>query len=447
MQSPTEADNQVRGILEMNAFDSKSASGQDDPALQRRLANVGAASVLFYRQPIEMVSALGAWMSAANGKRYLDCYNNVPCVGHSHPAVTAAVSKQISRLNTNTRYLVQVVDDYLEALKAKFPAELSNAVLTCSGSEANDLAMRIACKNTGHRGFIVTEAAYHGNTAYVTEVSPSSFKQGSIPDHVVTVPAPSRANYGDDIAEGFAMAVKKAISTLKIRGYGIAALLVDSIFSSDGVFGQPQGFLRAAVDIVHQAGGFYIADEVQPGFGRLGSAFWGFEYHQVLPDIVTMGKPMGNGFPMAGMVTRPEYLARFCEDVGYFNTFGGNPVSCAAGLAVLKVMEQEELQTNAHKIGQYLCSGLNSIAADHAAIGEVRGEGLFLGVDICQPDQPELADPAATVRLIDGLRDAGILAGAAGKHGSTLKLRPALCLSQAEADFFLDGFRAAARRL
>ena len=432
----------VRQILDMNAFDASAGGGG---AVKRRLDNLGAASVLFYREPIEMVAARGAWMEARDGTRYLDFYNNVPSVGHSHPEVVAAISAQVARLNTNTRYLVGIVDDYLEALKDKLPADLANVVMTCSGSEANDLAIRIARAVSGRTGFIVTETAYHGNTALVTEASPSALKRSPLPGHVVTVPAPENAAYGDDIAEGFRAAVVAAMKALEARGHGTAAFLADSIFSSDGIFADPAGFLRPAVQAVQEAGGLFVADEVQPGFGRTGDAFWGYERHGIAPDIVTMGKPMGNGFPMAGMAARPEHLAMFCEDVGYFNTFGGNPVAAAAGLAVLKVIAQEGLQENARRVGAHLKAGLSQVAAGSDRVTQMRGAGLFLGIDLGTKDGSGAPDAGYTVQVIDRMRTAGVLIGAAGRYGATLKVRPPLCLNMAEADRFIEAFEKAVR--
>lgn len=425
-------------ILDMNAFEAKHGGHADNVA--RRLNNLGAASVLFYQEPIEMVSAQGAWMQAADGKRYLDFYNNVPCLGHCHPSVVQAVSRQIATLNVHTRYLVSAVDDYLDSLKATLPESITNIVMTCSGSEANDLAMRLAKQATGGEGFIVTEDAYHGNTSLVTEVSPSIIKQGKLPAHVVAIPPPSSAIYGEDIATGFAAKVTEAIELLWERGFSVSALLVDTIFSSDGIYTEPRGFLKKAVDVVHNAGGVFIADEVQPGFARLGEAFWGFDFHGVTPDIVTMGKPMGNGFPMAAVATRSEYLASFCADVGYFNTFGGNPVAAAAGQAVLDTIQQENLQTNALEMGHYLKTQLQSIASQSAYVAEVRGQGLFMGIDIGKADNKHIPDPLKTKQVINGLKAAGVLIGAAGRFGATLKLRPLLTLTQSEADFFLEAF-------
>ncbi|MCL5975903.1 MAG: aminotransferase class III-fold pyridoxal phosphate-dependent enzyme [Gammaproteobacteria bacterium] len=425
-------------ILDMNAFEAKHGGHADNVA--RRLNNLGAASVLFYQEPIEMVSAQGAWMQAADGKRYLDFYNNVPCLGHCHPNVVEAVSKQIATLNVHTRYLVSAVDDYLDSLKATLPESISNIVMTCSGSEANDLAMRLAKQATGGEGFIVTEDAYHGNTSLVTEVSPSIIKQGKLPAHVVAIPSPSSAVYGEDIATGFAAKVTEAIELLWERGFSVAALLVDTIFSSDGIYTEPRGFLKKAVDVVHNAGGVFIADEVQPGFARLGEAFWGFDFHGVTPDIVTMGKPMGNGFPMAAVATQSDFLTSFCADVGYFNTFGGNPVAAAAGQAVLDTIQQENLQTNALVMGDYLKNQLQLIAAQSAYVAEVRGQGLFMGIDIGKADNKQIPDPLKTKQVINGLKAAGVLIGAAGRFGATLKLRPLLTLTQSEADFFLEAF-------
>lgn len=432
---------EVRQILEMNAFRPGETQAE---AVERRLANLGAASVLFYRQPIEMVAAEGAWMIAKDGTRYLDFYNNVPSVGHSHPKVVEAVATQIATLNTNTRYIVAVVDEYLEALKAHLPAALSNVVMTCSGSEANDLAIRIARAATGGSGIIVTETAYHGNTALVTEASPSALKRGSLPEHVIAVPPPSALHFGNDIASGFRASIEAAIAEFARRGIRPAALLADSIFSSDGIFADPAGFLRPAVEAMRAAGGLFIADEVQPGFARTGEAFWGFARHGVEPDLVTMGKPMGNGFPMAGVATKPDHLASFCTDVGYFNTFGGNPVAAAAGLAVLQVIREEGLQQNALETGRLLLDGLRDIAASEPRVADVRGAGLFIGVDLAD-EQTGRPDADLTVKVIDAMRAQGVLIGAAGRYGATLKVRPPLCLNQAEAERFLTAFRAAIR--
>lgn len=433
----------ARQILDMNAFAGQPSAAGDD-LLSRRLRNAGAASVLFYRDPIEMVRGRGCWLEAADGTRYLDVYNNVPSVGHCHPHVTAALTRQLAELNVNSRYLHETTETYLERLKATLPDSLSNVALACTGSEANDLAIRVAMRATGGTGFVVTETAYHGNTAAVIAISPASLKRGRPPGHVKAIPAPSRRAYGDDVAGGFAQAVRRAIGKLRKRGHRFAGLIVDTIFSSDGVFADPAGFLAPAVAAAREAGGLFIADEVQPGFGRTGR-MWGFERHGLTPDVVTMGKPMGNGYPMAGMATRPELLAKFCRDVGYFNTFGGTPAAAAAGLAVLDVIRDEGLVGNAERVGGHLTARLRALAARDARIADLRGAGLFVGLDLCADGDPSRPDPALATRVIDGLRERRVLIGAAGRYGHTLKIRPPLCMTTDEADFFADALGAALR--
>jgi 4-aminobutyrate aminotransferase-like enzyme len=426
-----------RQILDMNAFDPKSVTVPADSLLARRQRNFGAASVLFYRHPLELCRASGSWVEAADGTRYLDFYNNVPSVGHGHPRVRAAVARQWSEININSRYLHPLTEQYLERLKETLPLENDNVVMTCSGSEANDLALRVAQRVSGGTGFVVTETAYHGNTAAVTAISPASFRQGTaLPGHVQAIPAPGTGAYGDDVAGGFAAAVDQAIEQLRKAGHEPAALICDSVFSSDGVFTDPAGFLAPAVRKMRAQGGLYIADEVQPGFARTGEAFWGFARHGVTPDIVTMGKPMGNGYPMAGMATRSSFLDAMCENVGYFNTFGGTPVAAAAGLAVLEVIEDEGLQGNAFAVGNYLRQGLEDLRYTDERLAAPRGAGLFLGLDICDRIDGSPA-PELAADLINELRARRVLIGAAGSFGHTLKLRPPLCVTRAEADFFL----------
>jgi 4-aminobutyrate aminotransferase-like enzyme len=352
--------------------------------------------------------------------------------------VRAAVARQWEAININSRYLHPLTEQYLERLKETLPADLDNVVMACSGSEANDLALRVSQRVSGGSGFVVTEAAYHGNTAAATAISPASFKQNvTLPTHVQTVPAPGADAYGSDVAGGFAAAVDAAIERLREAGHAPAALICDSVFSSDGVFTDPAGFLAPAVEKMRSQGGLYIADEVQPGFARTGEAFWGFARHGVAPDIVTMGKPMGNGYPMAGMATRSFLLEALCEDVGYFNTFGGTPVAAAAGLAVLEVIEEEGLQHNALRVGNHLRRSLEALSEQDGRIAAPRGAGLFLGLDICDPRDGSPAPERAT-DLINALQARGVLIGAAGRFGHTLKLRPPLCITPEEADFFTE---------
>lgn len=430
-----------KGILALNAFDQSTVPTMDAglrDAVQRRLRSFGSASVLFYEEPLRMERADGVWMFDTEGRRYLDLYNNVPSVGHSHPRVVEAIRRQVGLLNTHTRYLSDVVDTYAERLLATFPPDIDQLVLTCTGSEANDLALRIAKAATGRAGFIVTETAYHGNTAAVTDVSPSSRPGQPLPPHVRTVPAPDAFRAaGGDLGKSFAADVGRAIAELEQSGAGFAGLLVDTIFSSDGVHADPPGFLAAAVQLVHEKRGLLIADEVQPGFGRTGAALWGFARHGVVPDIVTMGKPMGNGFPMGGVATRAALLDRFAAETKYFNTFGGNPVAAAAGLAVLDVIADEGLIDNAQEIGGHLMNGLREIGNRHAQIGDVRGSGLFIGLDLVRDRDTKAPAPGIASQVINRLRYRGILIGAAGPFGNTLKIRPPLCFTKDNADMFV----------
>src|SRR5882757_585914 len=433
--------NKEKEILALNAFEHGDLSTMDATlreAVQRRLRSFVSASVLFYQEPLRMERAEGVWMFDVEGRRYLDLYNNVPSVGHSHPRVVEAIRRQVGQLNTHTRYLNDVVDSYAERLLATFPPEIDRLVLTCTGSEANDLALRIAKVMTGRAGFVVTEAAYHGNTAAVTDVSPSARPEQALPPHVRVVPAPEmfRTPVGD-LGKRFAENVGRAITDLEQSGIGFAGLLVDTIFSSDGVYADPPGFLAPAVKLVHERQGLFIADEVQPGFGRTGAALWGFARHGVVPDIVTMGKPMGNGFPVGGVATRAALLDRFAAETKYFNTFGGNPVAAAAGLAVLDVIGDEGLIENAQKIGGYVMNGLREIGNRHIQIGDVRGSGLFIGLEFVRDRDAKRPAPEIASQLINRLRHRGILVGAAGPYGNTLKIRPPLCFTKDNADMFI----------
>ncbi len=427
-------------ILALNAFAADGGAKLSEDVAQlvaRRRRSFGATSVLFYEEPLHIVRAQGAEIFTADGRAYLDLYNNVPSVGHCNPRVVEAVSRQMGRYNTHTRYLFDEVHDYAERLLAHFPAPLTNVAFTCTGSESNDLALRLVRGATGGTGMVVTETAYHGNTAAVTEVSPSSYRTGAPPAHVRAVPPPHPRHYGADVGKGFAAAITAAAGDMAAQGIPFAGLLVDSIFSSDGVYADPVGFLAPAYAATRALGGLVIADEVQPGFARTGTAMWGFARHGVVPDVVTMGKPMGNGFPMGGVVTRPELLARFADEFGYFNTFGGNPVASAAGLAVLDAIAEDGLMENARTVGAHIAERLNAMRALCPAIGEVRGAGLYLGVEIVAREDGA-ADPAGASALINALREKGILIGAAGPLGHVLKVRPPLCLTLAQADRFAD---------
>jgi 4-aminobutyrate aminotransferase-like enzyme len=398
--------------------------------IERRAKVLGPAYRLFYQRPVHIVRGEGVWLYDPAGEAYLDVYNNVASTGHCHPHVVAALSRQAATLNTHTRYLNETVVDYAERLTALFPEALSQVMFTCTGSEANDLALRVARAHTGAAGVIVTATAYHGVTAAVAEASPSLGEGVPLGVNVRAVPPPD----GSDNGERFAAGVEAAIADLAAHGQGVAALLVDTIFSSDGVVADPPGFLGPAVEAVRRSGGLFIADEVQAGFGRTGDAFWGFQRHGLVPDIVTMGKPMGAGHPMAAVVLRPEVIATFGSRVRYFNTFGGNPVSCAVGMAVLDVIKNEGLMANALTTGRRLREGLEALAEQHPAIGATRGAGLFLGVDIVRDGA---ADAAEATRIVNGLRDRRVLISATGPNANVLKIRPPLVFGPEHADLFL----------
>ncbi|MDB5549047.1 MAG: aminotransferase class III-fold pyridoxal phosphate-dependent enzyme [Tardiphaga sp.] len=426
----------------INAFDADAADGvtaRDRALIERRARLLGPAYRLFYANPVHLVRGEGVWLYDADGEAYLDVYNNVASVGHCHPHVVAALSRQAATLNTHTRYLTDGILDYAERLLATLPDDLAQVMFTCTGSEANDLAYRAARAFTGGTGVIVTQLAYHGVTIAISELSPSLGDGIAIPAQVRTVPAPDayRAKNAD-VGESFAAQVRAAIADMTAHGIKPAALLVDTIFSSDGVFADPTGFLAPAVAAIREAGGLFIADEVQPGFGRTGSGMWGFARHGVVPDIVTMGKPMGNGHPMAAMVARPDILDAFGRRTRYFNTFGGNPVSCAVGMAVLDVIEQEALIANARDVGAYMSDGLRALAQRHEIIGDVRGAGLFIGVELVRDRATKAPATAETARLVNGLRDKRVLISAAGPFANVLKIRPPLVFSRGHADRFLS---------
>ena len=426
----------------VNAFsreDFERLSEADRALIARREKVLGPAYRLFYEKPLHLVRGEGVFLYDAAGEKYLDAYNNVASLGHCHPRVVEAINAQTAVLNTHTRYLHEGIVDYAEALTATFPETLSQAMFTCTGSEANDLAVRIARFVTGGTGIIATDLAYHGLTSAVAEFSPSLGEAVTLGPHVRTVPAPDSYRHAPDVMmEKFGRDVQAAIDDLKRHGIKPAMLITDTIFSSDGIFAGPKGFLKPAVDAIHAAGGLFVADEVQPGFGRTGEAMWGFERHGVRPDMVTIGKPMGNGYPMAGIVLRPEVVAEFGPRARYFNTFGGNPVAAAAGKAVLDTIREEGLQENALEVGRYLREGLESLTDRYHAIGDVRGAGLFVGVEIVADPAAKSPDATLTTRIVNGLRERRILISASGPRANVLKIRPPLVFSRENADMLVD---------
>jgi 4-aminobutyrate aminotransferase-like enzyme len=410
-------------------------SPADQALLQRRERALGPAYRLFYETPLHIVRGEGVWLFDREGRRYLDAYNNVASVGHCRPEVVEAIAAQAALLNSHTRYLHEGPVACAEALLRTMPAELRHVMFTCTGSEANDLALRIARAATGGTGLIVTALAYHGVTSAIAEASPSLGPANPLGSHVWTVPAPVSPAGGADVGAAFAEGVARALAEMAARSVRPAALLVDTIFSSDGVFADPAGFLAGAVAQVRAAGGLFIADEVQAGFGRVGAPMWGFARQQVAPDLVTLGKPMGNGHPVAAVVSRPEPAAAFGRSIRYFNTFGGNPVSCAAAMAVLQVITGERLAENSEAMGERLRAELRGLATRRPTLGEVRGAGLFIGADILDTS----GDPApdAAIRVVNAMRAQGVLISVTGPAGNVLKIRPPLVFASEHVDLLV----------
>lgn len=415
--------------------------------IRRRNKVLGPGYTLIYKEPVEFVSGHGAHLVDRDGNDYLDAYNNVPCVGHAHPHVVEAVSRQMAAVNTNTRYVQESLVDYAERLLATFPEELSKLSLACSGSEANDLAVRVARYHTGGEGIIVTRWAYHGITREVASFSPSLGAGSPLGPNVrlIDPPDPRLVAPGATLAEHMRNQVRGAIDDLQRHGYNLAALITDCAHTSDGIFTDPVGYMQSMVDEVHAAGGVYIADEVQSGFARLGDSMWGFSRHGVLPDVVTLGKPMGNGLPLSGVVFRPEVSDKFGQNVRYFNTFGGSSIPVAAGAAVLDVFESENVQQRVLENGTALRAGLEEITRDSSYVAEVRGSGLYVGVEIVKDRETLEPDRARTEDVINDLRDRRILINGTGKAANVLKVRPPLAFKSADVTRFLETFAVVAK--
>jgi 4-aminobutyrate aminotransferase-like enzyme len=404
--------------------------------IARRARLLGPAYRLFYEDPVHFVRGEGVWLYDAEGRAYLDVYNNVASVGHCRPEVVAAIAAQAATLNTHTRYLHETILDCAERLLATLPPALGHVMFTCTGSESNDLALRIAQAFTGQQGVIVTELAYHGVTQAISQLSPALGDGVPRGPHVFTLPSPLRFK-PEERAEGLAAAMDAVVADMAAKGVRPAAFFCDTIFSSDGVIADPPGFLSPAIARVRAAGGLFVADEVQAGFGRTGVAMWGFQRHGLVPDLVTLGKPMGNGHPVAAVAVRPELLTDFGQSARYFNTFGGNPVSCAAALATLDVIRDEGLMENARAVGGYLLTGLRELADSHASVGEVRGAGLFIGMDLVVDRLNALPVARLASRVVNALRQARILISATGPGANTLKIRPPLVFARDQADLLI----------
>jgi 4-aminobutyrate aminotransferase-like enzyme/Ser/Thr protein kinase RdoA (MazF antagonist) len=413
--------------------------------IEERAARIGRNLSISYRKPLRMARGHRQYLYDGDGQRYLDCYNNVPHVGHSHPKVVRAAQRQMAVLNTNTRYLHENLVRYAKALTATLPEPLSVCFFTSSGSEATELALRLARAHTGQRDLIVGDHAYHGHTTTLIDISPYKAEGPGgkgLPDWVHKAPIPD--DYRGVIKRGeasvgprYAALIEPLIAQIHAHGRGLSGFVIESIPSVAGQIVLPADYLAEVYRRVRAAGGLCIADEVQTGFGRIGSHFWGFEHQGVVPDIVAMGKPIGNGHPLGAVVTTPEIAASFANGMEFFATFGGNPVSCAVGMAVLDVIESERLQAHALALGHAWMAGLRSLQTQHRIIGDVRGLGLFNGIElVLDPDTREPA-PQQAAYVVDRLRDFGILTGTDGPHHNVIKLRGPMVLDRTDVDDFL----------
>jgi len=415
---------------------------EDEAGLvQARKSLMGRNTTHFYKRPMHFERGRGPWLFATDGKRYLDCYNNVPQVGHCHPHVVKAISRQAAALNTNTRYLYSSAVEYADRLTSKLAPHLSACIFVNSGSEANDIAWQMAKLLTNKSGAIIMEDAYHGVTDVIRQFSPGR-PDARLPDYLqgLLVPDPYRGPFREDdpdLIKKYVADADRAILALEESGHGTAAFMFDSAMCSSGVPNTPDGYLRAIEAKIQAAGGLMICDEVQSGFGRMGQ-WWGHEHHGVRADIVTMGKPVGNGYPLGVVVTTDENLNRFIDATRLFSTFGGNTVACAAGNAVLDVIEQNDLIEHGRKIGDYLRSEIRTLAPKHELIGDVRGHGMVTGLEFVSDRDERSPATRDTARLLELMREEQVLVGSEGRDANMLKLRPPLVFHGKHVDLFVD---------
>ena len=429
-------------VMDTNSYSddySSLLSNTTRDMINRREKWMGGAYRLFYRKPVNLVRGQGQYLWDAEGNKYLDMYNNVAGIGHCHPAVVEAVTEQMKLLNTHTRYLHERIIDYSEDLLKMMPDEIDKIMFMCTGSEANDLALRVAQEYTGGTGIIVSREAYHGTSALTSGCSPALGSEQPLLPNVRLIETPDYYRHGgtsEEFTAWYSGEMQKKIDELAAAGYKFSCFLADSIFSSDGVHPNPVGFLKAAIDVVHKNGGVFIADEVQPGFARTGDAFWGFARHGIIPDMVTTGKPMGNGIPISGLAAKHEVLAAFSDKLPYFNTFGGNPVAIAAAQAVLNVIKEEKLQEHCKVVGAKLLKALQEVKDRHPdSVGDVRGAGLFIGFELAKNDGKKTPDQQKALDAIELLRDNNVLTSVAGPYGNVLKLRPPMAFQECDIDW------------
>ena len=392
-----------------------------DELIEKRRQLLGGNLSIAYDVPIKIVRGLMQYLYDEDGRQYLDAYNNVAHVGHCHPRVVQAGQQQMAMLNTNTRYLHDTIVTYAERLTATLPDPLNVCYFVNSGSEANELAIRLARAHTKARDMIVLDHAYHGNTTTAIDLSPYKHDGpggDGPPSWVHKVPLP-------DVRHSDAQHVSEIIKKIP----QICGFIAESMPSVAGQIVLPQGYLNDVYDAIRNAGGVCIADEVQTGYGRIGTHFWAFESYGVVPDIVVLGKSIGNGHPIGAVITTRAIAESFDNGMEFFSTFGGNTVSCAIGLAVLEVVQEEKLQLHALEVGERLLNGLRTLQQSHELIREIRGSGMFLGV--------ELPDEKNARRIVNAMRDRLILIGTDGPLHNVLKIRPPMPFSTSDADRFL----------
>ncbi|WP_130618876.1 aminotransferase class III-fold pyridoxal phosphate-dependent enzyme [Dyella amyloliquefaciens] len=426
----------------------------NDELLRLRRQHLNPTLSVAYREPLKIVRGEGAWLYDQHGQAYLDMVNNVCHVGHCHPRVVQAGQAQMAQLNTNTRYLHDNIVEYALRLTATLPSSLSVVFLTNSGTEANDLALRLARAHTRAQGVVVVDHAYHGHSPSMIELSPYKFNgKGGVGQSshvgVVAMPDVYRGSFRDMPGAGreYGELVAPAIDELRGRGIATAAFYAESLLGCGGQVVLPPDYLSTAYASVREAGGVCLADEVQVGFGRAGEHFWAFECQGVVPDIVTLGKPIGNGHPMGAVVTTPEIAASFVTGMEYFNTFAGNPVSCAIALAVLEVIEDERLQQQAMRVGNLLMTGLRDLQQRFEGIGDVRGQGLFIGAEFVLDDESRTPDRHRARAVVEAMKARHILLSTDGPDDNVLKIKPPIVFSEAHAEEFLGKLEHALREV
>jgi 4-aminobutyrate aminotransferase-like enzyme len=406
---------------------------------------MGSGSSLFYDEPIELTSGDGVWLTAANGTKYLDLYNNVPTVGHANPRVVEAIAKQAATLNVHSRYLHENVVEYVERLMSLHHDGIESAILACSGTEATELAIRIARGATGNSGIICTDATYHGNSVIVGQLTrlPPGQARGSV--RSITTPEmyrpPATGLSETQLNQHYLEELQHVIDTMTAEPGGFAGMMLCSILANEGVPDAPSGWFHEATEIVRRAGGLVIADEVQAGFARSGN-FWGYETMGFVPDIVCMGKPMGNGVPISAVAASHELISDFRHAVRYFNTYASSPLQAAAGMAVLDEIIDRELVASVRHVGSALKGALQALQPSNPAMGDVRGTGLFLGIDWVHPGTTD-PDAAGATAMVEALKTRGMLLGTDGPHDNVVKIRPPLVFQPEHVDLFLHAFEGA----